>query len=692
MKDLFLFGKHMKIQWLLCSFILLMACSSDDDTTSPPDPDPATNTLTANAGPDQNFTVLNQVILDGSGSTDSDGNTFDYLWSFVSIPAGSAATLEDAATVAPSFTSDVNGVYEIQLKISNAKFESVDNVTITVNAGTPTTTIELGGTIREDLVLENIVDIPGVADYCITSNISLEAVMTIMPGVEIHFEPDLEFLVRGDEAALIAKGTAEDRIVFTAKDSSKPWRGIAFVLADDFRNALDYVDISYAGVDKISIVDRIAALGASSFSKFSFTNSSITNSASLGMYVADDVELTDFANNRFENNATLPLVLPADQIGQLDAASQFSLSNGENVIEIHEGIVDLDAATTWVSFDDKTPYYVTDDIDIVSQVNIKEGVNLLFDISKVFRVDDPGILIAEGTAENPIIFTAKDSSLPWNGIGILSSSIQNRIDHAEISYAGADKISILSRKAAIGVKSFEKFSLTNTKITNSVSNGMLIEGDVEIINFGNNSFENNAEVPLVVSAESLHQLDTTSQFGTTNGKDYIEVEGAVVDYDMEIDWTAFTDGTPYLLSSNLSISSGVNVMPNVKMMIGSNLSIRVDSTGFFSAKGGSDDGRIVFTAFDQALPWQGISFLTDDVRNELDFVEVSYAGSDELGNIAQVANIGVGAFDRLKLTNSIISNGLGYGISVGFDAEVNMDVESTNVFSNNTLGILFQDM
>ena len=132
-------------------------------------------------------------------------------------------------------------------------------------------------------------------------------------------------------------------------------------------------------------------------------------------------------------------------------------------------------------------------------------------------------------------------------------------------------------------------------------------------------------------------------------------------------------------------------MPNVKMMIGSNLSIRVDG-GFFSAKGGSDDGRIVFTAFDQALPWQGISFLTDDVRNELDFVEVSYAGSDQLGNINAVANIGVGAFDRVSITNTNVTNGLGYGISLDDSSEVNMDLETVNTISGNALGTVFYDL
>jgi len=40
----------------------------------------------ANAGPDQNVATASLVTLNGSGSSDADGDTLTYAWSFTSVP------------------------------------------------------------------------------------------------------------------------------------------------------------------------------------------------------------------------------------------------------------------------------------------------------------------------------------------------------------------------------------------------------------------------------------------------------------------------------------------------------------------------------------------------------------------------------------------------------------------------------
>src|SRR5438270_14048861 len=68
----------------------------------------------ANAGPDQTVKIGATVILNGSGSTDVDGNPLTYKWTLVTRPAGSKAVLSNPASVTPQFVADVPGSYVAQ--------------------------------------------------------------------------------------------------------------------------------------------------------------------------------------------------------------------------------------------------------------------------------------------------------------------------------------------------------------------------------------------------------------------------------------------------------------------------------------------------------------------------------------------------------------------------------------------------
>ena len=86
---------------------------------------------TADAGMDQGAIVGSQVTLDGSGSSDADGDALEFSWSFAEIPLGSAAVLIDADTSSPSFVPDLPGAYIAELVVSDGRAENgPDSVTI----------------------------------------------------------------------------------------------------------------------------------------------------------------------------------------------------------------------------------------------------------------------------------------------------------------------------------------------------------------------------------------------------------------------------------------------------------------------------------------------------------------------------------------------------------------------------------
>lgn len=87
----------------------------------------------AKAGSDIQKEPGETVQLDGSGSTDPDGDKLTYLWKFVNKPDGSVAVLENPDTEKPSFKADKEGRYIIELEVADTrKATNTDRVTVEV--------------------------------------------------------------------------------------------------------------------------------------------------------------------------------------------------------------------------------------------------------------------------------------------------------------------------------------------------------------------------------------------------------------------------------------------------------------------------------------------------------------------------------------------------------------------------------
>lgn len=125
---------------------------------------PATVTITthnsrpvANAGPAQSVLVGSTVQLDGSASSDVDGDRLTFRWAFLSRPTDSTATLSNTTVVQPTFVVDLPGGYVLQLLVNDGSLDSAPaTVTITThnsrpmaNAG-PDQTVTVGTTVQLD--------------------------------------------------------------------------------------------------------------------------------------------------------------------------------------------------------------------------------------------------------------------------------------------------------------------------------------------------------------------------------------------------------------------------------------------------------------------------------------------------------------------------------------------------------------
>jgi hypothetical protein len=78
----------------------------------------------AHVGVDQTVAVPYTVRLDGSASSDVDGDPLTYRWALLSAPSGSEACLLEPMTVAPSLRLEVPGTYVIQLIVNDGHVDS----------------------------------------------------------------------------------------------------------------------------------------------------------------------------------------------------------------------------------------------------------------------------------------------------------------------------------------------------------------------------------------------------------------------------------------------------------------------------------------------------------------------------------------------------------------------------------------
>ncbi len=104
--------------------------AADDDDTGP------NAAPTADAGDTVYVDLGDAAVLDGTGSSDPDGDALAYAWTITSQPGGNTATFDDPTSATPSIVPDVTGSYQVQLEVSDpGGLTDTDDVSIWVAAG-----------------------------------------------------------------------------------------------------------------------------------------------------------------------------------------------------------------------------------------------------------------------------------------------------------------------------------------------------------------------------------------------------------------------------------------------------------------------------------------------------------------------------------------------------------------------------
>src|ERR1035437_7877162 len=114
--------KHQRLLASMLFTVLLAACGGGGGGGDNATPPPIVNTApVASAGADQSILTNAVVTLDGSKSSDANGDSLTYAWTLATKPAGSAASLSSSTSAMPTFTADVAGTYVATLIVNDGK-------------------------------------------------------------------------------------------------------------------------------------------------------------------------------------------------------------------------------------------------------------------------------------------------------------------------------------------------------------------------------------------------------------------------------------------------------------------------------------------------------------------------------------------------------------------------------------------
>jgi len=102
----------------------------------PETPEPQNTAPVANAGVDRPVHLSGNVVLDGSASSDADGDALTYEWTIVEMDEGLMASLSDATAVMPTLSFVGYGEYIIQLVVHDGKQGSAPDTVIITSGNT----------------------------------------------------------------------------------------------------------------------------------------------------------------------------------------------------------------------------------------------------------------------------------------------------------------------------------------------------------------------------------------------------------------------------------------------------------------------------------------------------------------------------------------------------------------------------
>ncbi|TVR80742.1 MAG: hypothetical protein EA412_04400 [Chitinophagaceae bacterium] len=318
-----------------------------------------------------------------------------------------------------------------------------------------------------------------------------------------------------------------------------------------------------------------------------------------------------------------------------------------------------------------------------AHVIVEPGVRIEMSSGARINVAEGGILTAEGTEDEPILFIGSEPVAGyWDYIRFdHSNSVNNILSHTIIRYGGGYSTSFTD--AAVFVNNDSRLTLKNSEISHSATNGFKVNFSSGIVqDFKNNTISHCQQYPIkLASIAQIATFDETSIFVSNNTYEAISVEGAHIESPLSIPKV----NGPIILNGLTYLKAAVSVDAGSEFLMGPSSRIEVTQDASLNMIG-TENNRITFTGREE-MPgyWDYIRFNNSNYSlNELQYVDVSYGGGGPSGAFAD-AIIFVNGGGYVKMGNSSVNYSEQYGVKVR-NQNGNFVDEGNNTFTGNLLG------
>lgn len=304
----------------------------------------------------------------------------------------------------------------------------------------------------------------GNGSVVVCGDIYVSAPLTIAPGTTVTMCANSSIIIEST-GSITAVGSITEPIIFKGETGTSAfWRGIK-VNSNNPLNNFQYVTVKDAGGYWAFENSNVHLAGSA---RMSFSSTTFSNSANVGLYVDQGATLQQFANNVFASNGTHGLDISANHMGSLDEATNYNAGNITNIIYVRAA--DVSTTQTWVRT--TTPYLFNGDTDITAAVTVNPGVNLKMEAGSRIDVETAGSFNANGSASMPIVIEGRFATPGyWNSLTIRSNNPNNRLSYVTIKdggeYWGDDYCTLFLYGSG-------RVEMTNSSVMNSNSWGMIV--------------------------------------------------------------------------------------------------------------------------------------------------------------------------------------------------------------------------